>query len=153
MMTTPAMFCFTYWPVVDETTVGAAAKDEYVVLCRNLNVRAGAGTEFARIGTLKRGQSVSGEDMGNGWIKIQYNGETAYVSAQYMEAVDAEEAVDQTVAVICRKLNVRAGAGTGYKKLGSVTRGEALKVVAEQNGWYKIVYGDGYAWVCAKYVG
>ena len=143
----------TYWPVVDETTVGAAAKDEYVVLCRNLSVRAGAGTEFARIGTLKRGQSVSGEDMGNGWIKIQYNGETAYVSAQYMEAVDAEEAVDQTVAVICRKLNVRAGAGTGYKKLGSVTRGEALKVVAEQNGWYKIVYGDGYAWVCAKYVG
>ena len=59
----------------------------------------------------------------------------------------------ETAAVICRKLNVRAGAGTGYKKLGSVTRGEALKVVAEQNGWYKIVYGDGYAWACAKYVG
>jgi hypothetical protein len=35
-------------------------------------------------------------------------------------------------------LNVRAGAGTGYAKVGAVHRGDRMRVVAEQYGWLRI---------------
>ena len=140
----------TYWPIVDETTVGGAkAGDPFTVLCRKLNVRAGAGTQFEKIGSLHRGEVVKGKDLGNGWIEIEYEGRTAYISAQYVEMHSAD--CEKDVTVICRKLNVRTGAGTEYRKIGSVTRGEVLCVVSESNGWYEVLYQDGTAWICAKY--
>lgn len=141
----------TYWPVVDETTTGAdEVQQHYMVLCRKLNVRAGAGTEFAKVGSLTRSEIVHGKDAGNGWIEIEYEGEKAYISAQYAESIDVE--CEKVVTVICRKLNVRAGAGTSYGKVGSAVRGEELCVVSEKDGWYEVLYNGKTAWVSAQYV-
>lgn len=140
----------TYWPVVDETTVGGAeAEERYIVLCRKLNVREGAGTQSEKIGSLSRGEVVKGEDTGSGWIRIEYEGKTAYISAQYVQRVDA--GCEKTVTVLCRRLNVRAGADTRFEKVGSASRGDELCVVGEQNGWYEVLYNGGSAWICAKY--
>lgn len=48
--------------------------------------------------------------------------------------------------VTCSSLNVRAGAGTSYKKLGTVTRGYKIKNGTETKGWVKFTYNgkDGY---------
>lgn len=51
--------------------------------------------------------------------------------------------------VTCRNLNVRAGAGTSYKKTGMVHRGDAVKVVEIKNGWAKLADNT---YVCAKYI-
>lgn len=51
--------------------------------------------------------------------------------------------------VTCRNLNVRAGAGTSYKKAGMVHRGDAVKVVEIKNGWAKLADNT---YVCAKYI-
>lgn len=140
----------TYWPVVDETTTGAdKTEDHYMVLCRKLNVRAGVGTDYAKIGSLSRGEIVHGKDMGNGWIEIEYESETAYISAQYAEELDVD--CEKIVTVLCRKLNVRKGAGTSYGKLGSVSRGDALCVIAEKDGWYEVLHNGKTAWVSAQY--
>ncbi|WP_160724109.1 3D domain-containing protein [Bacillus sp. USDA818B3_A] len=57
----------------------------YYVNATSLNVRSGAGTKYARIGTLRRGQAVSvKKDLGNGWYQISYNGRTGYVSKQFV---------------------------------------------------------------------
>lgn len=127
-----------------------SGKLHYRVVCRKLNLRAGAGTEFDKIGTLKRGAVVCGKDLGNGWLEIRYAGDTAYVNADYLE-VCSDEACIKVVTVICRKLNVRAEAGTEYDKVSSAARGEELHVVEAKNGWYKIIYGDEYGWICDKY--
>lgn len=49
-------------------------------------------------------------------------------------------------------LNVRAGPGTGYKKLGALTCGTTVEVSAIENGWATIDYGGRTAYVCASYI-
>src|SRR4051812_47842925 len=57
----------------------------YYVNATSLNVRSGAGTNYALIGKLNRGQAVSvKKDLGNGWYQISYNGRTGYVSKQFV---------------------------------------------------------------------
>jgi len=57
----------------------------YYVNATSLNVRSGAGTNYAPIGKLTKGQAVSvNKDLGNGWYQMNYNGRTGYVSKQYV---------------------------------------------------------------------
>ncbi|MGI5830863.1 MAG: SH3 domain-containing protein, partial [Bradymonadia bacterium] len=48
-------------------------------------------------------------------------------------------------------LNVRAGAGTGYKVLGTLSRGQKVSVKGETNGWLNINYNGKNAYVSKKY--
>jgi carbon monoxide dehydrogenase subunit G len=54
----------------------------------NVNVRAGPGTGYTILGTLKQGQSaqVVGRDASNSWWQIKVDGSLAWVSAHYTEA-------------------------------------------------------------------
>ena len=49
-------------------------------------------------------------------------------------------------------LNVRADAGTGYKKLGALSCGTKITVKAEKSGWGKIDFKGKVGWVCLTYV-
>ena len=55
-----------------------------------LNVRSGAGTNYSKIGSLKKGAKVPiVELLSNGWAKIIYNGNNAYVSSTYLDVYKA----------------------------------------------------------------
>lgn len=144
-----------YYPDYDEKPSqpeqpAQSAEQCYIVVCRKLNMRAGASTAAAKIGSLSRGTMIKGV-VEDGWVRFTTDeGSTAYVSAVYVQSV---ESGSKTFTVVCRTLNVRAGAGTGYAKLGTLSRGEAVEVLDTMDGWHKIAYGDGTAWVCAKYIG
>ena len=124
-------------------------QDLYMVTCRTLNVRLGGGTGYARIGTLSRGTLVSGE-LEDGWLKFAYDGGTAYCSADYLARVDGDLT---DMHVTCRTLNVRAGAGTNFEILGTLSRGTEVEILDVLNGWYKIEYLGGEAYVSAAYIG
>ena len=124
-------------------------RDLYMVTCRTLNVRLGGGTGYARIGTLSRGTLVSGE-LEDGWLKFAYDGGTAYCSADYLARVDGDLT---DMHVTCRTLNVRAGAGTNFEILGTLSRGTEVEILDVLNGWYKIEYLGGEAYVSAAYIG
>ena len=49
-------------------------------------------------------------------------------------------------------VNVRSGAGTNYSKIGSLTNGASVNVVASNGDWYRIEYGNGYGYVMKTYV-
>jgi 3D (Asp-Asp-Asp) domain-containing protein len=66
-----------------ETSTAVAGT--YYVNATSLNVRSGAGTNYAQIGKLNRGQAVSVKgDLGNGWYQISFNGRTGYVNKQFI---------------------------------------------------------------------
>ena len=48
-----------------------------------LNVRKGAGTNYARIGALSNGATVTYYGETNGWLQIKYNNQTGYISKTY----------------------------------------------------------------------
>jgi hypothetical protein len=52
----------------------------YKVKPSALNVRSGPGTSHSILGVLRKGETVVGEGLSNGWMKITYNGATAYVA-------------------------------------------------------------------------
>lgn len=57
--------------------------------------------------------------------------------------------VPYLVRITANKLNVRAGAGTGYKINTSVTKGGVYTIVGESNGWGKLKSGAG--WISLHY--
>ena len=138
-------------PAEDEEAEEAPeeTQDLYMVTCRTLNVRLGGSTGYAKIGTLSRGTVVSGE-LENGWLKFAYNDQTAYCSADYLAKVDGDLT---DMHVTCRTLNVRAGAGTNFEILGTLSRGTEVEILDVLNGWYKIEYLGGEAYVSAAYIG
>ena len=125
------------------------ARDLYMVTCRTLNVRLGGSTGYAKIGTLSRGTVVSGK-LENGWLKFTYNDQTAYCSADYLAKVDGDLT---DMHVTCRTLNVRAGAGTNFEILGTLSRGAEVEILDVLPGWYEIEYLGGEAYVSAAYIG
>lgn len=125
-----------------------AAAPSYAVICRKLNVRSGPGTSYDRIGSLSRGALLSGV-LENGWLRFTYNGQTAYVSATYVQKLNGSG----DLCVLCNALNVRTGPSTSYAKLGQLLSGTYVDPLESQNGWYKIGYNGGYGWICADYVG
>ena len=141
-----------YYPNYDAPSAPAqpSAAQRYAVTCRTLNVRAGAGVGYEKIGTLSRGTVIEGVAE-NGWVKFTTaDGHVGYISADYLRALDDDS---QALTVTCRKLNVRAGAGVNYAKVGTLSRGQTVEVLGAADGWYRIAYGAGSAWVSAKYVG
>ena len=132
----------------DEEDGSQATAPTYAVICRKLNVRSGPGTSYERIGSLSRGALLSGV-LENGWLRFTYNGQTAYVSATYVQKLNGSG----DLCVLCNALNVRTGPSTSYAKLGQLLSGTYVDPLESQNGWYKIGYTGGYGWICADSVG
>lgn len=67
--------------IVTEGEAAPAGTTTYYVTCRNLNVRKGAGTSYAKAGMLHRGDKVEVVSISKNWAKLA-NG--TYVSAKYI---------------------------------------------------------------------
>ncbi len=139
---------------------GKSSSGSVQVTCDVLNVRKGNGTGYGIIGTLSRGKVVSYSEEKGGWLKISYNGQTGWISKQYTKASSSggnsssnkgNSSGSYTLYVNTEVLNVRAGAGTGNAKIGTVSYGTKLTAVEDKNGWARIKYGSGYGWVCKQY--
>lgn len=49
-------------------------------------------------------------------------------------------------------LKVRSGAGTGYKVIGSLDKGDMLAYASVSDGWYKVAYRNGWGYVSSAYL-
>ena len=67
--------------VTEGEVAPAEGTTTYYVTCRNLNVRKGAGTSYAKAGMLHRGDKVEVVSISNNWAKLA-NG--TYVCAKYI---------------------------------------------------------------------
>ncbi|WP_165364271.1 SH3 domain-containing protein, partial [Sporolactobacillus sp. THM19-2] len=125
----------------------------------NLNVRPVPGTSRKPLTTLKRGTrvDVTGE-AGGGWLKIKYNGGTAYVSGDFVTKANAGKNPSAPLKTLYTgtttdNLNVRPVPGTSRKPLTTLKKGTKVDVTGEAGGgWLKIKYNGGTAYVSGKYV-
>lgn len=139
----------TYAPVVMGVKTGK-------VVAATINV--GSQTDKEVIDIVDN--AVVGTREGVAYITATYtvpgNGGKTYTSSSMKitvtlpgESIPAVGTEATVYYVTCRNLNVRAGAGTSYKKTGMVHRGDAVKVVEIKNGWAKLADNT---YVCAKYI-
>ncbi|MBQ9243366.1 MAG: SH3 domain-containing protein [Proteobacteria bacterium] len=132
-----------------------------------LNVRKGPGTSNKKIGALSNGQTVQFYSETQGWLQISYAGQTGYISKQYTSITqgstgggnsggnagsgNSASSASGQVRITASALNVRAGAGTNYKVLGSLSNGKVVSYSGESNGWLKISYNGSTGWISKKY--
>lgn len=67
-----------------EETLGSQEVVGKVTANTTINVRAGASQTAAKLGVLTAGNSLELLEITNGWCKVIYNGQIAYVSADYV---------------------------------------------------------------------
>ena len=58
----------------------------------------------------------------------------------------------KTGTVTGNTVNVRSGPGTDYSKVGSVAKGDTVKILGTEGNWYRISVGNLTGYVSAEYV-
>lgn len=146
--------------LVMTTGVAFASIGSATVTADSLRLRSEANTGSATMTKAPKGATVTvEEDVGNGWYKVTYGNQTGYMSGDWLTvsladgtvlpASEGTEPEQKRGLITASSLNIRSGAGTSYKKEGSLKAGDVVDIVADlSNGWYQIDSG----YISAEYV-
>ncbi|HHY81768.1 MAG TPA: SH3 domain-containing protein [Clostridiales bacterium] len=143
---------------LQESNETPAAGKTGTVTASSLNVRSGPGTGYSKVGSLSKGTTVTILSSSNGWYKIQKGSLVGYVSGDYLDVKqsqqpeETEKPTTVTATVTASSLNVRSGPGTGYSKVGSLSKGTTVTILSSSNGWYKIQKGSLVGYVSGDYL-
>ena len=134
----------------------------------NLNVRKGPGTSYKKIGCLVKGTVVYSLGKSGSWHRINYNGQTAYVSGSYLTKVfipdkpqndpiheEATPTIPEAEGVVyytTTALNVRTGPSTSHDRLGTMAKGTKVVSYGTSSGWHKIIYNNQIAYCFGSYL-
>ena len=134
-------------PVEPEKPSVSVNKQGVVKVNSALNMRSGPGSNYGVIGTLRNNDKVEIIKDVDGWYEIRFNGKVGYVSKSYITIVNeganngTESVIKEgTVYGVSTNLNVRTGPGTSYQVVGYLLSGDKVKILGEENGWYKIQF-------------
>lgn len=105
-----------------------------------LNIRSGAGTSGAIVGTVTKDSIVVVlERTNDDWYKINYHGTVGYVSTEYLAYLVTAANFTAKGIVNANGTRVRKGPGTSYDQLATCSFGESVDVIGINNGWYKVI--------------
>ena len=124
-----------------------------VVKTDEVRLRAGAGTQYDKVGTLKKGERIVILEQVKVGSATWGRTEKGWVHMYYVQ-LDSQEAPAGTVTgtVTGDYVNIRAGAGTHYAKVGTYRKGEVIiiyeKTTVGSTTWGRTDKG----WVSMAYV-
>ena len=116
-------------------TSGTATHTYTVKVDTTLNIRSGPGTNYARIGSYKNGVALTGTPTG-GWLRHIYNGQTAYVSMQYLVATCVDNRTSETVCnfVTNKATALRLGQNEWSTAKQTIPAGTVLRCTVKEYG-------------------
>lgn len=145
-----------------------------------VNIRSSDSENADKIDKAQIGQEFPLiEHQGNGWSKVEFEGQEAFIKSDYLETAEEEvvevmpeepaQAEDQTevaeagneteadneaeTVTVKENVRVRKSAGTDADILGTAYAGEKLELVMKQaDGWTKVKYKGHTAYVKSDYV-
>ncbi|WP_415297350.1 SH3 domain-containing protein [Clostridium perfringens] len=152
-------------PSTPETT----KKTGIVNVSSSLNVRSGASTSSKVIGSLSGNTKVTIVGEEGAFYKIEYKGSHGYVAKEYVKDVtesnnsnqgtqtpekpSTPESTEKTGIVnVSSSLNVREGASTSSKVIGSLSGNTKVTIVGEEGAFYKIEYKGSHGYVAKEYI-
>ena len=113
----------------------------------SLRLRSAPSTDSSVVTTLDKSVAVAIVDGSvDGWYKIAYNGDTGYVSADYLN-VDKDNVFSTYGRINASGVIVRSGASTESKGLATIDEDAIVTVNGLVDGWYDVTceYGtEGY---------
>ncbi|MCX0380113.1 SH3 domain-containing protein [Clostridium perfringens] len=147
-------------------------KTGIVNVSSSLNVRSGASTSSKVIGSLSGNSKVTIVGEEGAFYKIEYKGSHGYVAKEYIKDItgtvttnsnqgttitpekpSAPESTQKTGTVnVSSSLNVRSGASTSSKVIGSLSGNSKVTIVGEEGAFYKIEYKGSHGYVAKEYI-
>jgi len=120
------------------------------VNAQRLNLRAGEGTNYPIIKTLKIGDKLVVLNEKMEWVQVRLPGNIAcWVTKKYVEVTDKEKNIG---VVKTAKLNVRSQSDNGDNIIGNLKEGQTVQIKIEKGEWYQIAPTDNLTgWVNKKY--
>lgn len=119
-----------------------------IITADRVNVRSGDNLNFEVLSQLNKGEKIMVLDRRYGWYKVKLPQESfCYINSDYVKRNDGKGVVEGTNVLL------RAGAGTNYTILGKLNQGETVRILDEDNSWYKIEPPEGsVGWVYSNFV-
>ena len=151
------------------STPESTEKTGIVNVSSSLNVREGASTSSKVIGSLSGNTKVTIVGEEGAFYKIEYKGSHGYVAKEYVKDVTESnnsnqgtqtpekpsnpESTEKTGIVnVSSSLNVRSGASTSSKVIGSLSGNTKVTIVGEEGAFYKIEYKGSHGYVAKEYI-
>ena len=111
-----------------------------------VNVRAGAGTNTSKLGTLAHGASVSIVARNGDWYKIEYGTGYGYVLKSYVQLTSGSSGSSSgsssssgtTTATTTTSVNLRSTGSTSGTKLGTYPAGTKVTVLSKGSTWSQV---------------
>ncbi|MEZ7893500.1 MAG: SH3 domain-containing protein [Candidatus Wallbacteria bacterium] len=89
---------------------------------------------------------------GNAYSYSGISGAAGSLKNQQIAASASPSSNHKSGHVTCHSLNVRSGPGTNYPIIGGLSSGDNVTIIENVNGWYKIKYNGGTAYVSDNYI-
>ena len=151
------------------STPESTEKTGIVNVSSSLNVRSSASTSSKVIGSLSGNTKVTIVGEEGAFYKIEYKGSHGYVAKEYVKDVtesnnsnqgtqtpekpSTPENTEKTGVVnVSSSLNVREGASTSSKVIGSLSGNTKVTIVGEEGAFYKIEYKASHGYVAKEYI-
>ena len=126
----------------------------YAVATTTVNVRSSDSEKADKLGKVANGTRVQVQEVQiNGWTKIVFEGKDGYIKSEFLQM--EESAADLEVigkVTATANINVRAAASSGAERLGLLSGGQSLELLAVEDGWCKVKYNGQVGYVSAEYV-
>ncbi len=116
-----------------------------------VNLRAGAGLSYRVLGTLALHETVTVLDSSDpNWVRVRtQSGKEGYCSAQYLQRQETDAA--QGTAVTTDALNLRSGAGLGYRVQTVLQKGTTVTLLEGGDAnWAKVRTANGTVGYCSR---
>ncbi|MCL1965238.1 MAG: SH3 domain-containing protein [Firmicutes bacterium] len=116
----------------------------------SVNIRKGAGSEYAIIGKLDKGAAIVpvsyslGDKDGMVWYCFQYNSSTkGYIRADYLTGTSTINEMSGNVAIRAGETNLRSGAGESFSLITKLARDTIVTIIgtgtdSAGNVWYRV---------------
>lgn len=105
-----------------------------------LNLRKDHSAASEVVTTVKKGTEihVTGNVLNTDWYQCEYKGETVYAHDNYLKPE-----LPQTMACSASALNIRQEPKSGAKVIGTLKKGDKVKVSGDENDWLSFTMENG----------
>lgn len=144
---------------VEETPADAPAEESVIYYTTDkVNVRAQAGTDSEKLGSLEKGTAIGVIDTADDWAHVNYGGYDGYIKLEYLtkevsntadagadagKSTTGTNLTEGTVITLENTVNIRSGMSETSDRIGTAYAGEKVKVVMSYaEGWTKVTWNN-----------
>ena len=149
------ILAFALVVVLMATSVSASAADLKIgigiVDASGLRLRSEPSTDSKIISTASRGEKVVILSESNGWYYVNYNLDVGYMSAEFLDVLEKENA-DLGTGKVTTYVNFRTGPSMNDSVISTLPTGTNVKIIGLNCTWYKVTCNGSTGYIRSDYV-